>query len=84
MTDYSKIEDLPPNMEEKLISDIKKDDVFYAKGFDDPFKAIDNAYLTENRSHWVLNAETVDFDTKTFVVKKSELVYAEKLRVVIQ
>lgn len=84
MKDYSKIDDMPAHLEERLVSDIKKGDIFYAKGFNDPFKATDDAYLNTAHSHWTLNAETVDFDTKTFVVKKSELGYVEKLRVVVK
>ena len=77
MVDYS----AAPNKgtEEVLISAIKEGDCFIAERHEGMFKALKDAYLSDDGGSWIVEAEDEDFETKIFAVTKSNLAYAPKM-----
>ena len=83
MDHYSKIETTPPNMEEKLLHEIKEGDVFYAQGLEGAFKATADATLSTDGAYWLVAAEDAEFTPKVFSHRKNDMAYAPKLLVEI-
>lgn len=80
MSDYS----AAPNrgVQETVISAIKEGDCFIAEQQEGMFKALKDAYLSEDGAVWVVEAQDEDFETRMFAVRKSDMAYAPKMGVV--
>ena len=66
-------------VEEIVITALKKGDNFIVEKEEGVFKALTDAYLSEDGSTWIVEAEDEDFEKKLLAVTKSNMGYAPKI-----
>jgi len=68
--------------QETIISAIKEGDCFIAENQEGIFKALKDAYLSDDAAVWIVEAEDEDFERRMFAVRKSDIAYAPKMGII--